>query len=226
MTEQEPLQPLKPSQREALEAAVSRYEAEVTVEAARTLLDRGLTEAAVASFRLGVVGEPEPGHEKYRGWLAIPYLRADDQPLGIRFRCLQEHDHRAFGHGKYGSMTGEPTRMFNVRAIFRAAEEIHITEGELDAVILNMVGMPAVAIPGAQAFKPHYRRMLAGFSKVWLWADPDEAGGELVARVTASMRHAKPVRLTAGDVNETYLAEGAEGLYALIDREYGQEEVA
>lgn len=217
MQEHEPLQPLSISQREALEEAVSSYEAALTADVAGLLLARGIDRATGRTFRLGVVGtDPFPGHDRFQGWLAIPYLDADRKPLSLRFRCPQAHDHREFGHGKYMSMTDEPSRVFNVRAIHEADDEIHVAEGEFDAMVLNRVGLPAIAIPGANAWKGHHRRMLAGFNRVHVWGDPDDAGAEFVQRVTRALRQARGVRLRNGDVSDTFMASGTPDPDALL----------
>jgi len=204
---------------EALETAVASYENQLTAGAAIYLQNRGVDQEVATTFRLGCVTDPVPGHGKYRGMLAIPYLDKDGHPLTIRFRCLREHDHRANGHGKYNSMFEDPSRVYNIKAIFDAKDEIHITEGEFDTMILTKVGLPAVAIPGAHGWQYHHRRMLAGFSRVYVWGDPDDAGAEFVTKVVASMRTAKGVSLKVGYVTETYLQGGAEALLALIKRE-------
>jgi DNA primase len=204
---------------EALETAAQSYQDQLTVTAAQYLHNRGIGTPEAITFRLGIVTVPVPGHGKYRGMLAIPYLDKDGHPLTIRFRCLQEHDHRANSHGKYNSMFEDPSRVYNIKAIFNAKDEIHITEGEFDTMILTKIGLPAVAIPGAHGWQYHHRRMLAGFSRVYVWGDPDDAGAEFVTKVVASMRTAKGVSLKVGDVSETYLQGGAEALLALINRE-------
>jgi DNA primase len=216
------MQPLSESQMESLETAVQSYQDQFMADAARYLLSRGVDRELATTFRLGVVTDPVPGHGRFRGMLAIPYLDKDGHPLTIRFRCLQQHDHRAAFHGKYNSMAEDPSRVFNIKAIFDAKDEIHIAEGEFDAMILTKVGLPAVAIPGAHGWQYHHRRMLAGFSRVYVWGDPDDAGAEFVTKVVASMRAAKGVGLKVGDVTETYLQGGAEALYALIKREVKQ----
>ena len=214
------MRPLSDSQMEALEVAVASYQSQLTVGAAKYLRNRGVDQELATTFRLGIVTDPVPGHGRFRGMLAIPYLDKDGHPLTIRFRCLQQHDHRAVHFsGKYSSMKDDPSRVFNIKAIFDAKDEIHIAEGEFDAMILNKVGLPAVAIPGAHGWQYHHRRMLAGFSRVYVWGDPDDAGAEFVTKVVASMRTARGVGLKVGDVTETYLQGGAEALYALIQRE-------
>lgn len=216
MSEREPLRPLSASQLETLEEAVDQYEQAITPEAALYLLDRGVDEGTVATFRLGVVADPLPGHAGYRGMLAIPYLNKNGQPLTIRFRCMEDHNHRDNYHGKYMSILDDPPRVFGIGSIFRAKDEIHVTEGEFDAVILNQLGLPAVAIPGAQGFQGHHRRMLAGFSRVWVWGDPDEAGADFTNRVCRMVRNAKGVRLRGGDVTDTYLSGGADAIHELV----------
>lgn len=151
--------------------------------------------------------------------LAIPYLDKDRRALQLRFRCLEDHDHRAAFHGKYNSLTGDPVRMYHVPAIHRAVDEIHVCEGELDAVILNQLGLPAVAIPGAVLWRGHHRIMLAGFNRVWVWGDPDDAGADFTNKVTRSLRQAKGVVLRSGDVTDTYLKSGAAAIFALIGKE-------
>ncbi|MFG1602827.1 toprim domain-containing protein [Actinoplanes sp. NPDC049265] len=203
-----------------MEEATATYQAAVTADAARYLLARGIDQHTAATFRLGVVADPLPGHERFRGYLAIPYLDRDDHPLSIRFRCLNDgHVHREHGHGKYMSLAGEPARVYNVSAVHRADDEIHIAEGEFDAQVLTIVGLPAIAIPGASGWKAHHRRMLAGFSRAWVWGDADDAGADFTTRVCRSLRTAKGVRLRRGDVTDTYLRDGANALHALVGTE-------
>lgn len=217
MAEHEPLTPLSTSQKEMLEEAVATYQAHLTAETAAYLMARGIGRDEALAFRLGIVADPAPGHEKYRGMLAIPYLGRDGQPLTVRFRCLAEHNHRDYFHGKYNTIKDDIPRMFNIGAVHRADDEIHVTEGELDAVILNKIGLPAVAIPGANMWFGRHRRMLAGFNRVWTWADPDDAGAELTGKITRALRSAKAVRLKA-DVTDTYMAHGAEHLLSLVQK--------
>lgn len=212
------MQPVTASKMADLEAATRAYQAALTPEAARYLLARGLGEEEVLTARVGVVTDPMPGHAKYRGMLAIPYLTAKGEPLSLRFRCIQDHDCRSLSHGKYMSMPDEPVRVYNVGAIHRAEGELHIAEGEFDALILQKVGLDAVAIPGAQSWRPHHRLMVAGFSKVWVWGDPDEAGADFVNKITRAVRNASGVRLSRrdGDVTDIYKAGGADAVLAKV----------
>lgn len=220
MEEQESLRPLSDSQRERLELAVSRYQAALTADAIGYLVDRGVRKEAAAMFRLGSVVDPIPGHGHMRGMLSIPYLRAGSLPLSIRFRCIFNHEHD--GHGKYMSLPEEPSRMFNVRAIDEADDEINLTEGEFDAIILTQAGYPTVAIPGVHNWKYRHMRMLAGFSRINVWADPDDAGAEFAERVARALRTARVLQLREGDVSDTYLSGGEAALREVYEgRKHG-----
>lgn len=217
MTELNELRPLSDSQRETLEEAVSSYEVALgeDVAAVRYLLDRGISESSAVTSRLGVVKTEEFGH--WVGRLAIPYLDQHGKPVTIRFRCLANHKCKDVGCPKYLPITGDPSRVFNIGGIHRAGDEIHVTEGELDTVMLTQLGLNAVAIPGASGFQGHHRRMLAGFSRTWVWGDPDQAGQQFINKVCQMLRSAKGVRLRDGDVTETYQRGGASAIYDLIE---------
>lgn len=204
-----------------LDEALSRYEEALDKdpEAVDWLRGRGMTKDAVNTHRLGVVPDDcLPEHRRFVGWLAIPYLGIDGRPVQIRFRCLKQHDHAALSHGKYMTLNGDPARVYNVGAIVNADFDIHVTEGELDALILSMLGYPAVAIPGASGFQSHHRRMLAGFGRIFVWGDPDEAGAEFASRITRRMGQAISVRLDRHDINDTYLLEGEAAIHAALAR--------
>lgn len=230
--EKPPLRPISPAQREMLEEATSEYENNVSQEVSDYLDARGLDFGVRLNARLGVVTQtPYPGHERFKGWLAIPYLDHRGRPLTIRFRCLKDHDHEnPWGkvdengkpkgrHGKYMSMYQDPARVYNVGAIHRAEESgkpIEIAEGEPDALLLESLGLHAIALPGVQTWLSHAPNMLAGINRIRVWADPDDAGAELTAKILHSMWNARSIRLTEGDVGETWKAGGAEALLGLI----------
>ncbi|KUP96422.1 toprim domain-containing protein [Thermobifida cellulosilytica] len=198
-------------------ARTAAYQAALTPGVARYLLDRGIGRDEAITYRLGVVGDrPFPGHERFRGMLAIPYLDRNGKPLTIRFRCLEEHDHRASFHGKYNTIKDDPPRMYGIDSVHQAGDTIDVAEGELDRIILRRIGLHAVAIPGAALWQGRHRRMLAGFNRVRVWGDPDDAGAEFTARICRALRSAKGVRLRDGDVTETYLQGGEQALLDLI----------
>ena len=218
MSEPLSLRPLSDSQRQMLMEATNRYELVGPSPVADHLTERGINLATALDFRVGVVEDPFPEHAKFRGSMAIPYLGHDGRVLQMRFRCIQDHDHRELHHGKYMSLKEETPRMYNVRALHTLSPVIAVAEGEMDTILLNQLGIPAVGIAGAQVWFPHHAKMLAGFSKVLVYGDPDEAGAELVGKIVKALFQAEPVRLKAGDVGETFLAEGPEPLLEPYER--------
>ena len=210
------LAPVADGQLDHLDQILSGFEASLSMDpvAMEWLAARGLGMETAERFRLGLVEDAAPGFGRYQGMLCIPYLGVDGRPFSLRFRCLESHEHR--GHGKYMSMSGDHGRLFNVRSIHAAGSVIHLTEGELDALTLEQIGFHAVASPGATSFKPHHARMLAGFSRVWVWGDPDDAGAEFVSKIQSRLRQAVPVRITEGDVNEVFVKQGPDALRKLV----------
>lgn len=219
MAERGRLQPSSPVQRKALDETVARYAEALTgdAEALSYLESRGLTLDTVRTARLGVVKDPDPLHLDYTGWLVIPYLRyPDDEPVTVRFRCIENHKHA--GHGKYESLPEDPLRMYGVSSIHEAEDEIHLTEGELDSLILRQVGYYACGLAGP-IWNQVFRNELKGFRRVWYWADPDPAGAQLARKIERSLSSVVTVPLKLGDVSESYMHTdgGADYLRSLID---------
>lgn len=215
-TESNAPEPVGEEAMQILDEALTQYQRALNRDATAIgyLRSRGFDREDVTNFRLGIVSDPLPGHHRFEGMLVIPYLWRDDRPLTMRFRCIQDHQH--VGHGKYNSITGDPGRIFNVRALHDAESVIHLCEGELDAIILNKVGLQAVGMPGATTWRPRHRRALAGFSRIHVWGDPDDAGSAFVMKVTNALKQAHAVPIKGGDVNEVFLKEGAAGLLRLV----------
>ena len=214
------LEPLSALQMAALEEAVASYEAALTADAVAYLLGprRGLDKGTVLTARLGVVDDPFPGHTRYAGMIAIPYLDRLGRPVQIRFHCPVEHQHTDFFHGKYNGLAGEPTRMYGVDALFTADNEIHVTEGEFDALVLRMLGLPSVAIPGANNWKARHRENLLGFSRIFVWGDADDAGADFTLKITRQLRQAVGVRLpTKNDITSLYNRDGSEAILRALD---------
>jgi len=197
---------LSKSQRELLAKATETYEQNLP-EVLPYLATRGITEQTARMFRLGFVREPEIGHEPYIGKLSIPYLTPAG-PIDLRFRSLN-----ADGGPKYMSRPGATTHIFNVSALDVDSDVLAICEGELDTVVATQAGFTAVGLPGANNWKPFYSRVLADWAKVVLLCDGDNAGREMAKNLSRELDNVIPVFMPEGqDVNDVYLAEGADGL--------------
>jgi hypothetical protein len=192
------------TQKEFLARATKEYKASLPGSPAEEYLARRrlLTpenQAALSRFQIGFVDNPLPGHEWYKGWLAIPYLRfapgRDDLPLkgwsvaGMKFRCLENHEGTCSenNHDKYRGHTGANTHIFITLDLQNTDDEIAICEGEIDAITAHLCGIPSIGIPGVQNWKNHYFRLLKGYKKLWMFADGDSYGEGLARKIEERM---------------------------------------
>ena len=192
------------SQKELLGRAVHRYQENIYL-AEDYLKSRGITVEIARLARLGVVAEPEVGHEAFIGRLAIPYITKTGV-VDLRFRSLNPAV-----EPKYMGMTGAETKMYNVLDIERAGDWIGVCEGELDTLTLSKcIGIPCVGVPGANSWKKHYTRLLADFERVFVFADGDQPGKEFATSLSREL----PVTIVSmgegEDVNSAYVKHGAE----------------
>lgn len=209
------MKPLSPAIRSSLEAAVSQYENQIQQDLGirgEHLLDRGIGPASIAGFRLGYVKEPISGHEQYHGCISIPSLGANGSVVGLRFRSLSNDG------PKYLGLSGAPTRLFNTRAIHAAGDDICITEGEFDSIILTQCGLYSCGVTGAQNWKRHHRCNFAGFRRVYIFGDGDKAGQDFSKKVFESLDNGVRVNLPPGkDVNDVWLDGGKESVLSLME---------
>ncbi|MGW5735760.1 MULTISPECIES: toprim domain-containing protein [Streptomyces] len=160
-------------------------------------------------FGLGFVANPLPGHEQYKGCIAIPYI-AGDTVVKMRFRTLAEH-----ANCKYLDMPGGSPRPFNVRALTRYSGFMCITEGEFDAIAAESAGLPAVGLPGANAWNPVWHRLFKQYRTVYLLKDGDEAGDKLAATIGKDVPNLRVIPMgdtKDDDVNSFLIEHGPEAL--------------
>lgn len=195
---------LSASQRKYLDKATSHYAAQVGA-AAEYLQARGIDQATAATHRLGCVIDPLPGDEDYVGRLAIPYLTMNGT-CDLRFRALQDGQ-----TPKYLGRPNATTRLFNVGALLTSSPVVAVCEGEIDTIVMDsLVGIPAVGVPGANNWKPHYRLLLEDAERVVVFCDGDTAGRDFGKKVAGELDNVTLVHLPEGmDVNECYQQQGA-----------------
>jgi DNA primase len=194
------------SQKELLGQASKKYNQNI-YQAEDYLRSRGITMEVARLARLGVVVEPEVGHEIYQGRLSIPYVTKSGV-VDLRFRSLNPAV-----EPKYMGLTGADTKMYNVLDVERAGDFIAICEGELDTLTLSAcVGIPCVGVPGANSWKKHYTRLLADFERVYVFADGDQPGKEFATSLSREL----PVTIInfpdGEDVNSYYIKYGADAI--------------
>lgn len=197
-----------------LEQATARYAAAVS-EALPYLARRGIDLPVAEAARLGVVLDPQPGHEEFYGRLCIPYITRAGV-VNLKFRCIEDHDCKENGHPKYLGLhggEGKP-RLYNVEAFFARSSVIGIAEGEFDALVLShYVGLPTVGCPGVSTWQSHFPRCFQGYGLTLIFADGDDTGRSFARMVAKQVHPSRVLAMPDGmDVNEVYLREGADGL--------------
>lgn len=206
------------AQSKLLLEAAQRYAQEITPEALVALAERGISEEVAARYQLGSIVDPINGHEMYEGWISIPYITAMNHCVGFKFRRLDD------GKPKYGSPTGQKAHLYNVTDILISSSYVVVCEGELDTVITSgVLGIPAVGIPGVQAWKPHYAKLFSGYDTVYVVGDNDikedgsNPGMEFAKRVANEILNSHIVTLPPGmDINDHYLQMGQEATKTLL----------
>ena len=217
--------PLSDGQKRILEALTTRYEEGMPNSPASAYLESRSLGSVISRLRFGVVSSPAPGHEYLAGRLVIPGIGPRGNIYSARFRCLQNHDCKESSCPKYLGMPGFGSRLYN-SADLVAGDEIHITEGELDAATLVAAGLSAVAVSGANNWKDHYRPLFAGYYRVVIWGDGDEAGRKFVALVRRKLSYQSidVVMAPQGqDVNSMAVRQGFEHIRKLANNTGGNE---
>lgn len=199
---------LSKEQRQYLERATLAY-ADNLDDAAGWLEGRGLGLEFARSRGLGVVREPIPGHENMVGRLAIPYL-TDVGPVNMNFRCIQDHNCKEIPkHSKYMKRKGSGTSLYGVQSADWAEEWIVVTEGEIDALVWQQIGVPAMGVPGAENWQDHWVNVLEDFSRVYLAEDGDDAGKDLWIAMSENLTNVIRMKMPDGeDTNSMFLKEG------------------
>lgn len=210
------MQSLSSEQRRFFGSATTQYQLDFSQDevAAQYLRSRGLGPEAVTLFRLGVVRRPLTGHEAYTGRLAIPYLTPSGV-VNLRFRCIESHE--CDGHAKYLSLPDAGTNLFNVLDLKKDSPHIVVCEGELDTISWSLAGIPAVGLPGVDAWQKHFSRCLEDFEVVYCAGDGDKAGHKFNGLMAKEVK-ARPLRIPQGqDSNALYVQGGADALRSLIE---------
>jgi DNA primase len=207
---------LSASQRNSLELATARYEQNVE-RAGSYLQGRGIGREAALAARLGFVSDPISGHERFEGWLSIPYCTPGGV-VAMKFRRLGE------GTPKYDGPGGQKLRLYNAGLLANTTGEVVvIVEGELDAIIgTRVVGVPTVGTWGTN-WLDHHPRCFADFARVLVVADHDEpkvvkegekpvqVGVRQAKKIAATIPHSEVIMPPLGlDLTDWVLQAGAD----------------
>ena len=213
---------LSKEQRQYLERAWETYSPHLG-DAEGWLAERGIGLEFAASRGLGVVRDALPGYEPAAGYLAIPYLTRSG-PVNFNFRCMQNHNCKEVPHhSKYWKRKGSPVNIYGVQSVAWAEDWIVVTEGEIDALTWQQIGVPALAVPGAENWKRHWGNLLEDFSRVYLAEDGDNAGKDLWIAMSEHIDQSNTMvvrmRMPDGeDSNSMYLKAGKDYLLGRIKK--------
>lgn len=171
----------------------------------------------------------------YRDRLAIPYVTPSGT-VSIRYRSVPSTEaiaeaelliatgdrdkamrllKESEAQPKYMSMPGEPSRLFNASALKRPETFVCVCEGELDAITAASAGLPAVGLPGANAWEDVFARCLRWYRAVYVLADADDKGVglELGKKIAAKVSSVSIIPMPTGhDVNSFVAENGPEAL--------------
>ncbi|MER5883109.1 topoisomerase [Streptomyces sp. NPDC001941] len=189
---------------------------------------RGLGEQA-GLFGMGFVASALPGHERYGGHLAIPYLRpaGGDAVATVRFRCINDRcvkrpDGTYFvqageseqheGHGKYQTLPGDVPRLYNTAALILPSPVLVVVEGEFDTQSWAAADVPAVGAPGTGTWRDYWTPALLGYESVFLIAE-DGPGLAFMDQLASDLPHGKVIEMPGDrDSNSVFLSDGPEAL--------------
>lgn len=206
------------SQLVSLGKATTRYEENVEALAS-FLASRGISKEAAYDQRLGLVSDPSPGHERFVGWMSIPYETLGGT-VGMKFRCIADHDCKGVGCQRYDQPAGQKVHLFNAGVLATTkADVVAVCEGELDAILCtHQLGIPAVGT-FAGMWQEHYPRCFADFEEVIIIADHDvkpdgsSPGRKHATKVQATIPGARVVLPPAGmDLGDWFIKEGREAV--------------
>lgn len=163
------------------------------------LAGRGLTQSTLDAFKVREVsrgGEP---------WALFPYLR-DGVYVNGKYR--NPVDKKAMQQEK----DAEPC-LFGWHLIDPKARTVVIAEGEIDAMTLHQVGLPALSVnagAGNHQWIENDWERLERFSEILVCFDNDEAGDKGAAQVInrLGLERCKRMRVGAKDANQ-WLQDGA-----------------
>lgn len=165
------------------------------------LNSRGLTDETLAAFKIG-----EQLREG-KAYAVFPYLR-DGELVNAKYRNTEEkRDMR--------QESGAEPCLYGWHLIDPRARTVAICEGEIDAMTLHQVGVPALSVnagAGNHQWIENDWDRLERFSEILLIFDTDEAGLKGAHEVAHRLgnERCKLVKLPAKDPNE-YLLAGADG---------------
>lgn len=171
--------------------------------ALRELADaKGVAEAFLRSLGVteGVIGRERTG------CVDIPYLDGSGEMVALRKRLSLQGDRR------FAWRRGDKALPYGLWRLedFDRQEPLIVVEGESDAWTLWQGGHQAIGLPGASTWKEAWKPHLQGFSRVYVWREPDQGGSGLVQAIASDLPDIWIIEAPADakDANALYLKCG------------------
>lgn len=140
---------------------------------AALLSQRGFEQKTILEFELGWNGS------RY----TIPVRDDRGELVNVR-----QYKLNAGNHDKMLNLPGHGTARLYRPDILRDNEDIVVTEGETDCILLNQLGIPAIThTAGAATFRPNWAGEFSD-KNVWICYDADEAGRKGAAKAEQIIR--------------------------------------
>lgn len=182
--------------------------------------DRGLTEQTLRTFALGVTPADTGEFANHEGWITIPYITRSGI-VDVRFRRPPGSTSPA----KYKSLPGSQPRLFNPAALTQNnGGRLFVCEGEFDAIMLTQMGLRAVAVPGASAWRKPFAYAMQGEPRITICQDGDDTGSgeKLTATIKKDLDWCKTVVFKGHDVTSYVMEHGENQLLELLGEERNQ----
>jgi len=181
------------------------------------LLERGLTEATIKKFKIGIVTEAN-GKALFKPNWAFPYLTDHAGTIGLlKYRTIPPDK-------KFMSReAGMESVLYNQTGIDFDNEALIVCEGEIDCLSVYQCGHHnVVSVPtGAKSIKPEWIALFDKFEKVILVYDQDDAGraGRTELQKRIGQEKVCLVDLPGGmDANDVLKSLGDAALFELIEK--------
>ncbi|PXF40963.1 Twinkle protein, mitochondrial [Gracilariopsis chorda] len=136
--------------------------------------ERGLTDDVLKAYGVGATSSMFFGGS---GWspewsMTFPMFDDEDRIARYKIRSIQSKANMKL-EPKGGSWG-----LFGLHTVAKDAEEVVLTEGELDAMsVFQATGRAAISVPsGASSLPIEVLPLLERFKRIYLWMDEDEAG--------------------------------------------------
>ena len=164
--------------------------------------------------------------EEVPSGILIPHIDENGKPLRPQIRLKLKKGKNDDRFIWDTSVIGGPY-IYGAWALPRWAEtkvqRLLLVEGASDVQVLWFNKVPAMGIPGANAFKPDWTRLLLPFSEIVMIEETDKGGPVFVKKITDALAGenyqgtVRAVRLAKNDVRDLWLDDANE-FKAILDR--------